>query len=318
MKKHIITFILCLIIILPGCSYFENNNLQNVGMLFESPIENNVWNEAGYQGLLEIESQFTTDVFYKEDVYTEQEVAQAVDEFATDGVNLIIGHGNSYGHHFLDLTKMYPDIHFVYMNGDLYNPNVTSLNFDSHAMGFFGGMVAGHMTTSNQIGVIAVFSWQPELEGIYEGLNFHNPFAEIHIEFVNDWNEEDQALLIYEEFLEKGIDVVIPIGNVYNQAIIEEASRDGIYSLGYISDQHELAPDSVLTSMVQHVDNLYVRAAEDVNGGEMVGGIRSYDFQEDYITLGTFHEDVSSYFETRIRDGIETYKTTNLLPHERE
>jgi transcriptional activator of comK gene len=303
-------------IILSSCSYFDENNLQNVGMLFESDIENNVWNEQGYKGLLEIEEQFRTDVFYKENVYEERDVFQAVDEFAEEGVNLVIGHGNSYGNHFIELTKSYPDIHFIYMNGELYHPNVTSLNFESHALGFFGGMVAGKMTTANQIGIIAVFSWQPELEGIYEGINYQNSSADIHIEFVNDWDDAENAMLIYESFLEKGIDVVLPIGNAYNQQIIDKAEEDGIYSLGYIVDQQETAPESVLTSLIQNVDSLYVKAAEDMKDGEIVGGIRSYDLHEDVVTLGAFHEDISSFFETQVRNKIEEYKTTNLLPHE--
>lgn len=317
MKKKLIFIIISILVILPGCSYFDGNQLQNVGMIFESAIEGNTWNETGYQGLLDIEKKFNTDVFYKENVRGEGEVARTVDEFVQEGVNLVIGHGNSYGSHFVDLTKTYPDVHFVYMNGDMYNSSVTSLNFNAHALGFFGGMVAGEMTESNQVGVIAVFNWQPELEGFYEGVKYQNPAADIQIDFINDWDDEEQALRLYEKFRDVGVDIIVPVGNAYSEAVIEAAANDGIYSIGYIADQHEIAPDYVLTSMVQHVDEIYLKAAEDFNKEEMVGGIRSYDFQDEYITLGTFNEQIPSDFETEIVKSIEEYKETKLLPNEK-
>src|SRR5699024_3390434 len=98
--------------------------------------------EQGYASLLEIEKEFATDVFYKENTRTERDVRLAVDEFVEKGVNLVIGHSNIFGNHFIDLTEAYPEVHFIYTNGGIYNQSITSLNFNSHAMGFFGGMVA--------------------------------------------------------------------------------------------------------------------------------------------------------------------------------
>ena len=318
MKKQLTFIVLFMIIILPGCSYFsDHNNLLNAGMLFESEIEGNAWNEKGYDGLLAIEKEFNTNVFYKENVQKENDIIQAVDEFVNEGVNLIIGHGNSYGHHFVDLTKTYPEVHFIYMNGDLYNPKVTSLNFDSNAMGFFGGMVAGEMSESDEIGVIAVFSWQPELEGFYEGVKYQNPDAEIHIDFVNDWDDLEQAMIIYDEFLKAGTDVVVPVGNAYSQAVIQAAAADDIYTLGYVADQQKIAPEHVLTSMIQDIEAVYVNAAEDFNDEVLMGGIRSYDFHDDFITLGTFNEKIDGNFEREITEAIEEYKETNLLPFEK-
>lgn len=316
MKKVLLFIVIPIVLVLSGCDYFSKNHLQNVGMLFESTIENNAWNEKGYEGLLEIEKKFKTDIFYKENVKTESEVAQTVGDFVKEGVNLIIGHGNIYGSHFAELTKSYPEVHFIYMNGDIYNSNITSLNIDSHALGFFGGMVAGEMTKNNQIGVIAVYAWQPELEGIYEGIKYQNPEAEIDIEFVNDWDDEQQALKIYESFRKEGVDVIFPLGNAYSKSVIQAAALDGIYSIGYIADQHELAPDYVLTSMIQHIDKLYVKVADDVKKQDIVGGIRSYNFHDEVIELGTFNEITLETFQSNVLEAIENYKKTNLLPNE--
>lgn len=317
LKKQFILIILITIVILPGCSYFEGSNLQNVGMLFDTTIDSNTWSEEGYQSLMEIEQEFDIDVFYKENIRTEKEVLRAVDELVQEGVNLIIGHSNIFGNYFVDITETYPDVHFVYTNGAIYNPSVTSLNFNTHAIGFFSGMVAGEMSEKQDIGVIAVYSWQQELEGFYEGVKYQNPSANIRIDFVNDWEDEDQALKLYEAFKNAGIDIILPVGNAFSEAVIERAAEDKIYSIGYMADQFEIAPDYVLTSMIQHVDELYLDVIQSFNKGDLSGGIQTYDFKDDIISLGTFNEAIPEEFQNEIRDAIEEYKETDLLPNER-
>lgn len=316
LKKNYILICFIIIIILPGCSYFEGSNLQNVGLLLDSPLDNNTWNKKGYQGLLEIGGKLDIDVFYKENVRTEEDVIAAVDELVKKGVNLIIGHSNLFGNYFVDITETYPDVHFVYTNGAIYNQAVTSLNFNSHAMGFFGGMIAGEMTESNQIGVIAVYSWQPELEGLFEGMKYQNPEAVIDVDFVNEWDDESLALEFYERFKAKGIDIIIPLGNAYSTQVIEQAADDGIYSIGYMTEQAEIAEEYVLTSMVQHIDRLYLEVAEAFNKGELQGGIQTYDFQNEYVSLGEFNEVIPERFKDEMETVIEEYEETNLLPNE--
>uniref|UniRef100_UPI00301B5D9C BMP family ABC transporter substrate-binding protein n=1 Tax=Oceanobacillus massiliensis TaxID=1465765 RepID=UPI00301B5D9C len=143
-------------------------------------------------------------------------------------VNLVYGHSSIYGSYFTEVAELYPDVHFVYFNGGSYADNVTSLNFNSHAMGFLGGMVAGKMTTSDLAGIIATYNWQPEIEGFYEGVKYQNPDAEILINYVNDWKDTETALQIYEEMKQKGVDIFYPIGDAYSNEVIQMAEEDGL------------------------------------------------------------------------------------------
>ena len=85
-----------------------------------------------------------------------------------------------------------------FSNGGYFDENITSLNFNSHAMGFFGGLVAIRMTKTNQVGIIAAYEWQAEIEGYYEGVKYQDPTTRVHVNFVNDWNNKDAALSVYE------------------------------------------------------------------------------------------------------------------------
>ncbi|RKQ18874.1 BMP family ABC transporter substrate-binding protein [Oceanobacillus bengalensis] len=302
---------------LTACSnYFESGQIQNVGMLVDGTIAENAWNEKGYEGLREIEKEFNTDVFYKENIDTETEIINAVDEFVQDGVNLIFGHSSMYGNYFNDLAKYYPDVHFVYFNGGIYRDNVTSLNFNSHAMGFFGGMIAGEMTETSKVGVIASFLWQPEIEGFYEGVKYQNPHATVEIDYIGSWFDTEGALAIYDSMKKKGVDVFYPAGDAFSEQMLKKAEEDGLLAVGYVSDQHEIAPDAVLTSTIQEVDKLYDQVARKFDDGELVGDILTFDFQDEVIALGEFNEKIPKAFERYVDDTIDEYIDTNLLPNE--
>lgn len=132
--------VLLLLFSLFGCGQpTVTGKLQKVGMLVPETIDDQVWGTKGYGGLLKIQSNMGIDVFYKEGMNNESKVRTAVEEFKQQEVNLIFGHGSEYETIFHTISKDYPNTHFVFFNGEAKDDNVTSLNFESNAMGFFGG-----------------------------------------------------------------------------------------------------------------------------------------------------------------------------------
>lgn len=292
------------------------DGLQNVGLLVPESINDQVWGTKGYEGLLRIQSQFGVDVYYKEGINSLPLAQKAVEEFQKKGVNLIFGHGNEYAEYFNQISRNYPNIHFVSFNGDAKTSNSSSLNFDAYAMGFFGGMVAGHMTKTNKLGIIAAYEWQPEVEGFYEGALYENKDVDVDIQYVWKWNDKQKALQILNSMLEQKIDIVYPAGDGYNIPVIEKIKEKGLYAIGFVSDQSDMGEATVLTSTVQHVDTLYELVAEQFDKGELKSGNLSYDFQDGVISLGEFSPLVDKSFVENIQAHIETYKLTGKLPDE--
>ncbi len=305
-----------LICTLSACSYFETGQIQNVGFITDAEIDNNPWTEQGYNAMQEIGDTYDTDVYYEENIETMHQVQETVDEFVNNGVNLIYGHSNIYGEYFMSLAESYPDVHFVYVNGGESGENVTSLNFNAHAMGFFAGMVAGNMTESNEIGVISAYYWQPEVEGFFEGVNHVNQEAEIKLDYLNDWNNTELAMDNYTKMKEQNVDVFYPTGDAFSESILKAAEKDGLYAIGYLTDQREIAPDAVLTSTIQNIGDLYQLVADDFNKQDLEGKIYTYDFHDEFISLGAFHPSVPDDVKMQVENDIEAYIETGLLPNE--
>lgn len=316
MKRYGV-ILLCLVLLVVGCmNPSANGKLKKVGLLVPETVNDQVWGTKGYKGMLKIQSRFNVDVFYKEGMNSQMVVERAVKEFDQKGVNLIFGHGNEYAEYFNQLSSKYPDIHFVSFNGDAKKKNTTSLNFNAYAMGFFGGMVAGHMTKTNHVGVIAAYEWQPEVEGFYEGAMFQNDKVDVDIQYVGHWDDDEKALLILDDMLKNQVDVYYPAGDGYNVPLIEKIKENDKFAIGFVSDQSDLGESTVLTSTIQHVDKLYEIVAEQYQLGNLKSGNVHYDFQEGVITLGKFSPLVDSKFQEELKSYINRYIEKGKMPNE--
>ncbi len=310
--------ILFSLLLLVGCGKSEDSGkITKVGLLVPDTVNDQVWGTQGYQGMLKIQSRFNVDVFYKEGVNSQRIVELAVKEFDQNDVNLVFGHGSEYADFFNQIAEQYPHIHFVSFNGDARQKNTTSLNFNAYAMGYFGGMVAGHMTKTNNIGVIAAFEWQPEVEGFYDGALYENKDVEVTIKYVGHWDDDSKALLQLDEMLANQTDVFYPAGDGFNVPVIEKVKEYEKFAIGFVTDQSDLGKSTVLTSTVQHVDKLYEIVAEKFSQGKLKKGNLYYDFQDGVITLGEFSPAVDYQFKDEMKAYIQTYIDTGKLPSEK-
>ncbi|MEK4199289.1 BMP family ABC transporter substrate-binding protein [Cytobacillus sp. FSL K6-0265] len=319
MKKALImwgSLVLCLFLLTSCGQVFSGGQLQKVGLLVPDTINDQVWGTKGYKGLLKIQSTYEIDVYYKEGMNSQLVVERAIKEFSKKGVNLIFGHGNEYAEYFNQVSAQYPDIQFVSFNGDAQNKNTTSLNFEGYAMGFFGGMVAGEMTATNIVGIIAAFEWQPEIKGFIDGVNFQNDKADVKIHYVENWDDAHKAAGLMDKLVIEKADVVYPAGDGYNVPVIEKVKEHGLYAIGYVSDQSHLGKSAVLTSTIQHVDHLYEIVAEQFHNGELQSGNLAFDFQDDAISLGAYSPELPQPFIQQLNAAVKKYKETGNLPNE--
>jgi transcriptional activator of comK gene len=312
-----ISFLIVVLIFISGCvAVTETEPTTKIGLLLLDHIDDQGWNSKGYEGLLKIHSQLNVDVFYREEINSKDKSIATIDEFILSGVNLIFGHGQKYVPIFMEIKDNYPNVHFIVFNGEVSGKNITSLNFEGYAMGFFAGMLASEMSENKRLGVIAAYPTQPEVQGFKEGALFQNKDVEVIVEYTSSWTDISTAQEYYHQMVKKNVDVFYPAGDGYHVAIIEEVKKDGLYVIGYISDHSDLGESTVLTSTIQHVDHLYEIVAEKFLEGELMPGNKNLDFADRVITLGPYSSKVPEELQQKINNAISTYIKTGKLPNQ--
>ncbi|WP_188207128.1 BMP family ABC transporter substrate-binding protein [Alkalibacillus aidingensis] len=300
--------------LLSSCNLFDDGQLNNVGLLLEGTIHDESWGRGAYLGLLNIKEEQNVSVLFRENIDTERKAEEAVEDFKRQGVNLVFGHGSNFGRVFDSFNEYYPDIQFVYFNGRTFDRNITSINFDGYEVGYFAGMVAGEMTDTQKIGVVSAFQYQDEVEGFFEGVQAVDPTIDMDIRVVNSRYDQQRAIMFFNELVDEGVDVVFPAGDGFNTPVIRAAQEEGIYAIGFIDDQYDIAPKTVLTSTVHKVDGLYTEIATQFNEDNLPSGIVNITFDQNYLTIGNFGDDVSLPIQTHVEEKIAEFEETGQLP----
>lgn len=314
MIKKLFIIIACILLLSSCSNRVDKGKLNKVGMLVPETINDQVWGTKGYKGLLNIQNDFDVDVYYKEGIENASAIEHAVSEFKQKNVNLIFGHGVEYADTFNKIAKKYPTIHFVSFNGDATQKNTTSLRFEGHAMGFFGGMTAAHMSTTKKIGIIATHSWQPEIKGFVEGAKYEDPNITVLLKYTDNWDDGQKAVELLDKLLDEEVDVVYPAGDGFNVPVIEKIKEKGLYAIGYVSDQSDLGKNTVLTSTIQQASKLYDIVAKKYAEGTLQSGNLSFDFQDGVIEMGKFSPRVDEKFQRKMKRFVKKYKETGELP----
>jgi len=304
------------LILLSSCSSSERGELYKVGLITEGEVGEYGWDALGYKGIQHIEDKYTdVEIYYEENIETEEDVLQAVDDFAKKGVNLLFGHSSNYGKYFVDIASYYPDIHFVYFNGGYTSDNVTSLNVNVHALGFFAGLLAGEMTETNEVAILAAYEWQPEIEGFYEGVKHANPRCDVRVEFIQEMTNKDSIRDRYLSLKQENVDVIYPANDIFSPQIIKEASQDRFYTVGYMMDQSDVGQEYVLSSTLLNIDRLYLYAADKKAKGTLKGTVYTFKHEQDIVSLGKYSPLVPEYIKNKINRILEDYHETGLLPY---
>lgn len=315
-RLFIIWIGLCFVVSLAGCSgEGSETKIEKVGLLVPHTINDQVWGTKGYGGMLNIQDKYGADIFYKENIHSQALAERAVEEFFHKGITLVFGHSSEYAEYFNEIAPKYPHMHFVSFNGDAQEKNTTSLKFEGYAMGFFGGMTAAQHSSTGTIGIIATYKWQPEVKGFVEGAKFEREDTQVITSFVENWDDTEKALQLLEQMTAEGADVVYPAGDGYNVPVIEKLKETGLHAIGYVSDQSDLGEDTVLTSTVQHVDRLYLLAADQFARGELEAGNLYFDFADGVISLSPFSKEVDKGFQQEVERYIQQYMETGELPN---
>jgi len=219
-----------------------------VAAVFETPIEE-PWVNQIHVALKQAEEELGIEYTWSESVKS-ADFARIMREYAEGGYDLIMG--DSFGAERIArrVARDYPDTAFAFGSGiGPVDPNFAVFDNWIHEPAYLAGMIAGKLTENNTVGAVAAMTI-PEVNRLCNafcaGAKEVNDQVKCKYSFIGSFFDPPKAKEAALAQIDQGVDVIY----AERFGVIEAAAEKGIPAIGNMSDQYELDPDTVVTSVV--------------------------------------------------------------------
>jgi ABC-type uncharacterized transport system permease subunit/basic membrane lipoprotein Med (substrate-binding protein (PBP1-ABC) superfamily) len=274
-----------------------------VGLItdFGGRIDDGTFSQYGYEGMRRAAEEFGLETTYIETARPE-DLEGNILMLVEGGYQLIIAVGQKLGEVTERMAKDYPGTNFVTIDFAPYPPlpNVMSLLFAEDQAGFLAGALAGYMTQSDVLGVVAGDQVPPVIKfrkGFANGAKHVNPKVKVLGEYIESFTDPEKGRVVAESFMEQGADVIFGAGGLTGSGGIRGAAEQGVWVVGVDQDEWATtfenggAPgaDRLLSSAVKRVDNAVYEAIRRAVEGGFVGETVLFDAGNEGIGLAPYH-----------------------------
>ena len=264
--KGFLTVVVVLAVVAVGCCtpVFAAGKLK-VAAVFETPIEE-PWVNQIHVALKKAEKQLGVEYTYSESVKS-ADFARVMREYAEKGYQLIMGDAFGAERIARRVARDYPDIAFVFGSGiGPADPNFGVFDNWIQEPAYLSGMIAGKMTKSNVIGVVAAMPI-PEVNRLsnafYAGAKEVNPAVKCKFSFIGSFFDPPKAKEAALAQIEAGVDVIY----AERFGVIEAAAEKGVLAISNMSDQSDLGPETVITGPIWDMWPTVAHAIKTVQAG---------------------------------------------------
>jgi basic membrane protein A len=251
-------------------------------------------------------------------------VAQAdqldlIRSYADQGFNIVVGHGFEYGDALTSAAEEYPEVSFIQIGGIAENgKNLVSYVFRAGEAGYAAGILAGHMSPTGKlggVGAVEIPTIAADFNAFKQAAAVVNPeITDVPIAYTGSWVDIPKAKEAAIAQIDSGIDLIMANGDNANVGAIEAAKENGkVYAIGWTRDQSHLAPELVLTSVEQRVDNILIEAITEIQGGSIEWTNHVVGFAEKAQTLAPFNKIVPEEVANEVNTVVEALASGQIV-----
>lgn len=214
---------------------------------------------------------------------------------AAEQADLIACVGFSLADAVKEVAPKFPDKKFVIVDF-AYDPpiaNVQGAVFTEEQGSYLVGMVAAGMSKTGVIGFLGGMD-VPIIDKFYAGYEAGaravRPDIKLLSAFTGDWVNQGKGKEIAISMADQNADVIYTAAGAAGLGGLTAAAERGIWGIGVDQDQHGVAPEAVITSMVKKVGRPIYEAARDLVNGEFKSGTVVFSLANDGVELAPFYE----------------------------
>lgn len=240
-----------------------------VALILPGKADDVSFNQAMYAGMMSLLEDYADKMEVKvvEEVYEVADIEPALMDFASEGYDVVFGHGFQFMEPLLKVAEKYPDTMFCLGTGYKTLDNTCVYDVHLQSGGYLMGVMAAAMSETGKIGVIGGGNVSEIFRGheaFKYGAKQTNPDIEIQEVYTGDWTDSAGAKEAAISMYDSGVDIIWHSGDGIGLGVVEAAKEKGKFVLGNVADQSTLAPDNVLTGVVYEWKMVIKQIIDDV------------------------------------------------------
>lgn len=327
MKKIIsVLFILLAGAMLTACGgSAEKDDTLRAALLTGGPVNDGGWNQMAYEGLVALK-----DIGYE--VSNTENVAQdgqkqAIQAYADQGYDLIIGHGYEWADALTEMGEQYPDIKFLQIGGNAGGkiPNLTSGEFKSYELGYVMGKVAAATTQSKKFGFVGAMkipTLVAEVTAIKAAIKESDPTITIAEIYTGSWTDVAAGKKAGEQMINQGIDTILGIGDACDAGIIQaideaKAAGKDVKFIGWTGDFYKAyQKDFIISSGIQDVQGVIMTVAKEVQDDTWVSRYFLPSISDDLLRIGEWSPKATAEAKAAGEAAVKAIKDGKITPRQ--
>jgi basic membrane protein A len=244
-----------------------------------STINDLAFAQSMYDALLKVQTDMggpdKMELVKSENVFTADDAAAAMRDYATQGYQLIIAHGSQYGSAVQQTAPDFPNTSFAWgTTVDTFGmPNVFAYEAASQEGGYVNGVVAANLSKSQVFGVIGPIETGDAklyVDGFKAGVLATKPAAKVNVVYTNSFSDTALAAEAASTDIAAGADVLTGTAQMVVGAI-GKAKESNVLWFGTQANQTSLAPSVVVASQVYHWEGALKQMIDAIQAGTLGG-----------------------------------------------
>jgi len=267
-----------------------------VAFAYVGPVGDGGWTFAHDNGRKAVEKEFGDKVVtsFVENVPESADAERVIRDLAGQGNKVIFGTTFGYMEPMLKVAADTKDVKFEHATGYKQAENMRTYDSRTYEGAYMAGVVAGKMTKSNTLGVVASIPIPEVIRNINSftlGAQSVNPKVKTKVVWVNEWFNPPKETEAATALINGGADVLMQ--NTDSPAVLKTAEAKGKRAFGWDSDMTAYGPKAHLGSAVINWGPYYVKAVREALEGKWTGGQAAWwGVKEGAIDFVSVAEDV--------------------------
>ncbi len=281
--RSLLVVLLLITVVLAGCTgggAATTGKPLRVAVVMPSATTDMAFSQSMFSALKAIQAEMggetKMEIKYSENMFKLPDAAAALRDYASQGFDIVIGHGSQYGTSIQEVAKDFPKVTFAW--GTEVNTfgmaNVYAYTAAAEEGGYVNGVMAAMLSKSKVIGVtgpVEAGDAKTYVDGFTQGVAAVDPNIKLSKTWTGSFSDVAKMTEAANTHIAAGADVLTGSSQSVVGSIGAAKEKGNVLWFGTQSDQATLAPANVVASQQYDWTGIVKQIIENRKNGKLGG-----------------------------------------------